>query len=564
MTKKPTYEELEQRVKELTAQVITEEDQKIHDLLMLAPVGVFLIDLSGKIIVSNEIGAKRLGKKPQEIVGTSLKDYFPSDIAKKRKLKGIEAIRSGNPQKVEDQVEGKWYSSSIIPMKDNNGKITSLAIYGVDVTERKQAETTIIIERDYISKVLYWIDSLVVVIDTEGYVISFNRESEQLSGYCLEELKAKPFWDTLLAPDEREGVKNTIKDVTHKGLQKDFRNHWITKTGEKRLIQWHNSILRKGDGSIEYILCTGLDITERQKAETALKESESKYKELVQNANSIIARFDKMMNITFFNEYAEKFFGYKVEEIIGKNAFGTILPKTDSSGRDLASMVLNIKNHPEQYVSNENENMLRNGQRVWVAWTNKAIYDQTGDIKEILCIGNDITEQKMLEKQLQQSQKIEALGTLSGGIAHEFNNILGIIIGNTELAIDDVPEWNPAKDCLEEIRAASLRAKAVVRQIMSFARKTSATRKPIQISTIIQESLKLMRATIPTNIDIRQEILCKDEMILANPTEINQILMNLCSNSVHSMEEETGVLKVRLETTVLDDPRCSIQRFDIG
>ena len=104
MAEKSTHEELEQRVKELAAQVsegtcaqvMTEEAQKIHDLLMLAPFGVFLIDLSGKIIVSNEMGAKRLGKNSQEIVGTILRDYFPSDIAEKRMLKGVEAIRSGN------------------------------------------------------------------------------------------------------------------------------------------------------------------------------------------------------------------------------------------------------------------------------------------------------------------------------------------------------------------------------------------------------------------------------------------------------------------------------------
>lgn len=162
-------------------------------------------------------------------------------------------------------------------------------------------------------------------------------------------------------------------------------------------------------------------------------------------------------------------------------------------------------------------------------------------------------ERKHFEEQLHQSRKMESMGTLAGGIAHEFNNLLGIIIGNTELALDDVPHGNPAKDCLEEIRIASSRANEVVKQILSFARKTPTTRKPIRISNIIKESLKLTRATVPTTIEIRQEILCNSEMILANPTEIHQILMNLCSNSVQAMQEETGILVARLEATVLNN-----------
>ena len=537
---------------------LKKSEKKYKSIIEDIEDGYYEVDLVGNFTFFNESMRKILDYPKEELTGLNNRRYMDEENAKKVFKAFNMVYKTGKPYKAFDwkliRKDGsKCYVETTVSLKrDSKGQ--SIGFHGIarDITERKQAETAIIKERNYISKVLYWIDSLVVVIDIEGYIISFNRASEQLSGYSFEELKGKPFWDTLLAPDEREGVKSTIKDVIHKEFTKDFRNHWITKTGEKRLIQWHNSVLRKGDGSIEYILCTGLDITERQRAETALRESESKYRELVQNANSIIARFDTKGNITFLNEYAEKFFGYEAEEIIGKNIFGTILPETDSSGRDHASLVVNITKHPEQYASNENENMLRNGQRVWVAWTNKAIYDQMGDIKEILCIGNDITERKVLEKQLRQSQKMEALGTLSGGIAHEFNNILGIILGNTELAIDDVPEWNPAKDCLKEIRTASLRAKDVVRQIMSFSRKTPATRKPIQISTIIQESLKLMRATIPANIDIRQEILCKDEMILANPTEINQILLNLCSNSVHALEGETGMLKIRLERAVLD------------
>ncbi|MBN2255572.1 MAG: PAS domain S-box protein, partial [Deltaproteobacteria bacterium] len=149
-------------------------------------------------------------------------------------------------------------------------------------------------------------------------------------------------------------------------------------------------------GAIESIR----DISKQKRSEKVLRESEAKYRELVQNANSIILRRDTEGNITFFNEFAQKFFGYTEEEIIGKNVIGTIVPERESTGKDLASMIRNSVTDPDGYVANENENMCRNGKRVWVSWTNKPIRDKTGIIQEFLCIGTDITERKKSEDAL--------------------------------------------------------------------------------------------------------------------------------------------------------------------
>ncbi|MFH2065611.1 MAG: response regulator [Pseudomonadota bacterium] len=154
---------------------------------------------------------------------------------------------------------------------------------------------------------------------------------------------------------------------------------------------------------------------------------------------------------------------------------------------------------------------------------------------------------------MNNSSKMEAMGTLAGGIAHEFNNLFGIILANTELAMEDVPTGNPASDCLQAIRNTVLRAKFVVRQIVSFSHNTPTIRKPIQISIIIRETMKLIRATIPTRITIHQEIQCDSEWICANPTEIDQVLVNLCNNSAHAMDQDSGTLHVCLETVVLDE-----------
>ncbi len=185
-----------------------------------------------------------------------------------------------------------------------------------------------------------------------------------------------------------------------------------------------------------------------------------------------------------------------------------------------------------------------------------SIFELKNDAEErtgwVLII-RDLTERKQMESQLRQAQKMEAIGSLAGGIAHEFNNVLAIIMGNADLAPDDVPDWNPAKESLKEIRKTSFRAKEVIRQILSFARKTMMAMKPLDINTIVKESLKLMRASIPAMIDIRQDILSGPQMILGDPTEIHQIVINLCTNASYVMKETGGILEVRISELTLDE-----------
>ena len=292
-------------------------------------------------------------------------------------------------------------------------------------------------------------------------------------------------------------------------------------------------------------------VQERNKAEVALRESEKNYRELVQSANSIIMRMDTEGRVIFFNTYAQNFFGYREEDIIGKNVVGTIVPERDITGFDLAVMIKDIGVHPERYVSNENENIRRNGERVRLTWMNKAIYDESGSVSEILCVGIDVTEKWQLEKRLAQAQKMEAIGTLAGGIAHDFNNILSAIIGYTELSLIDIPNGSALQNNLQQVLKAGGRAKELVRQILAFSRQRESELVPVKISLIVNEALKLLRATLPATIKIRHNI--KSHLsVLTDPTNIHQILMNLCTNASFAMQAEGGVLEVSLNDADLD------------
>ena len=292
-------------------------------------------------------------------------------------------------------------------------------------------------------------------------------------------------------------------------------------------------------------------IQERNKAEAALRKSERNYRELVQSANCIILRMDTNGRIIFFNNYAQSFFGYREEEIIGKNVVGTIVPQKDSSGFDLEAMIRDISANPDRYVSNENENIRSNGERVWVTWMNKVIHDEEGGIKEILAVGIDVTEKWKLQKRLAQAQKMEAIGTLAGGIAHDFNNILSAIIGYTELSLIQTPQGDPMQNNFKQVLKASGRAKELVQQILTFSRQRENELQPIRVNLIVNEAIKLLRASLPSTIQIRHKIE-SNLTVLSDATNIHQILMNLCTNSNYAMQEDGGILELNLSDVDLD------------
>jgi PAS domain S-box-containing protein len=187
--------------------------------------------------------------------------------------------------------------------------------------------------------------------------------------------------------------------------------------------------------------------------------SEAKYRELVESANSIIMRRDVTGHITFFNEFAQDFFGYSKDEILGRNVIGTIVPEVERSGRDLKEMIEDIGKHPERYTNNENENMRANGERVWIAWTNKPIRDEHGQITEILCIGNDITERKRAENALLESenkfksfaeQAITGINIIQDGVFKYLNPKCAQMFGyNVDECLNDMPFKNLV--CAEDL-----------------------------------------------------------------------------------------------------------------
>jgi two-component system cell cycle sensor histidine kinase/response regulator CckA len=289
------------------------------------------------------------------------------------------------------------------------------------------------------------------------------------------------------------------------------------------------------------------DMTAYREAQRQLERSEQKYRDLVENAGSIILRWDADGSITFINDYGRRFLGYSEEDLLGKSVIGTIVPDRDSSGRDLVAMIEGITNNPDEYSYNENENITKDGRSIWVSWSNKPVYNEVGQVVGILSIGTDITERKKLEQQLFQAQKMEAVGQLAGGIAHDFNNMLMVINGYCELLLDDMDETNDLRRDIEQIKGTASRAAALTRQLLAFGRRQVVQPKVVDLNNLLHNSREMVERLVGPGVNLKLQTRDNPLYIYADPVQVEQVILNLAANARDAM---LGGGELTIETRV--------------
>ncbi|MBI9075855.1 MAG: PAS domain S-box protein [Desulfatibacillum sp.] len=241
------------------------------------------------------------------------------------------------------------------------------------------------------------------IIDTQRKLTYANPKLLEKIGYSFEELRKTPI--SQIVDSENQAVFDRQMRLQQQGEGDQFELRLTSKDGSILHALISPQPLFTEQGVYRGSLLAATDITARKQAEQALKTSEEQYRELVQSANSIIMKTDTKGRITLFNEYAQQYFGYDQQEVLGRSMLETILPKEDTLGRDMVAMMDRFLSDPERFRTNDHENAKKNGDRVWVMWTNKAVRDDQGNLVEILSIGNDITTRKQMEQAMRESEE---------------------------------------------------------------------------------------------------------------------------------------------------------------
>ncbi|MFH1963928.1 MAG: PAS domain S-box protein [Acidobacteriota bacterium] len=291
------------------------------------------------------------------------------------------------------------------------------------------------------------------------------------------------------------------------------------------------------DGKLLYLWGTHTDITEIRRAE----EEIIKLSEAIAQLEEIVVITDSEGNIHYTNPAFEKVTGYPGGKFLGQKPS---LLRSGKQDQKFYSGLWKTITKGKRWTGNLT-NKRSNGSFFTTYSTISPVRNQEGEITNFVWISRDITEELSLKKSIEQAQRMEAVGTLAGGIAHDFNNILTSVLGFTELALNDAEKGSVLEERLQAVYSAGGRARDLVKQILAFARKTDEVTKPIQVDAILKEALNFLRPTIPTTIEINQDI-NSYSLIMGAPTQVHQIIMNLCTNAAQAMENDGGVLKVSL------------------
>jgi PAS domain S-box-containing protein len=569
-----------------------EMSQKYLDI---AGVMFATLDKDGIITLINKKGGAILGYDPSELIG---QDWFSTCLPQRMSQDVREVFArliNGEIELVEyyeNHVMHRDGSERLIAfhntvVRDNSGQIEAVLFSGEDITERNRAESELNRSNRALKALSSASEALVHAVDEIQFMNNLCQLIVERAGYHL-------VWIGFADDDAVKSVRPVAQFGYEEGYLDTLNLTWADsprgrgptgiaiRTGAPSITRdihndpnfapWREQAIKRG-----YKSAMGLPLIIEGKTIGALNvyasESDAFNKDearfLANLANDVsfgIRSLREHMNnrrlasaveqtgdmvlvsntsgvIQYINRAFSLVTGYMPEEMVGKNV--RMLRSDKSSEKNFEDMWYNLAQGQSWKGHFINEK--KDGSLFQVEASISPIKSPEGSMKSYVAVYRDITKQLAMEQQLRQAQKMESIGTLAGGISHDFNNLLGIILGYTELVLDQIPQEDQRHKDLQDVFLAGKRARDLVAQLLTFSRRTEGETKAIKISPILKESIKFMRATLPSTIEINTHILDSDVTISVDPTQLHQVIMNLCTNAAFAMDEDGGVMDITLE-----------------
>ena len=535
--------------------LIQEARDQFQHLFNMSPIATTFTSLPERLFLDvNRAMETLIGYHRDELTGRSTLEFdifaLPEERAEILRLLSEQGRINGMEAQI--KTKGGITLTCLLYIETMNlqGKLYSLTQL-VDVTEQRKMEKSLA-ETEYKYRTLVEQSPVVVYIsdsDPENGPswLYISPQVERLLGYTPDEYKADPsLWINGIHPDDAARIFQEAAESERQGLP--VKLEYRIKTRDGHMIWVYDEAYQVLDPKSGKFVFHGIfyDITQRKWMENQIQESERNYRELVQNANSAIIRWKSDGSITFFNEYAQTFFGYPLDEIIGKPV-DILVPPTDSAGGDLTKLVQNIVDHPENFVNVVNENICRDGRRVWMAWTNKPVYDEQGQVLEILAVGMDITERKLMEEELRRSNaELEQFAYVA---SHDLQEPLRTVTGMVGLLQQRYKGQldERADEYIHFAVDASERMQQLINDLLDFSR---VERKGKPFTTVKMENvLHTALANLQTAIAESEAHITHDPLptVMADAGQLTQVLQNLISNAIKFREEKPPKIHISAE-----------------